>query len=144
MSSSMMYLFAVPKHYKIEEERFKELYENEQISAREPYCNAMFEEVCDIIEEITKETGGYCHCQDYTYWSIWHTIVEMLKKDCTVVFEYENGACGSGGDNFSSLSQDTFKDIICTMADFNEIFNIINTEGWPSLAEGTGLENQRV
>jgi len=127
VSESYIHLFVVPKNYKIEEDRFKQVFENQYF--KQTCSHEIFEEVCKVIENLAGG-GRYIHCQDVfddidASGDVWESMIDILKEDLVLVHEFVDGANGAN-DSIESLSKEKFQEIVLAMTEVNNIMDLLD------------------
>ena len=124
MSESYSLVFAVPKHYKLNEEHFRKKYKQCHTQHNDVFFQKVFQSGCKTVEGLTGG-GGFVHCQDTEYWEMWEPLIEVLRDDLVLVSEFINGSV-SGGDTIESISHDTLEKAFISTIDIFEVFKRIN------------------
>ena len=124
MSESYSLVFAVPKHYKLNEDHFRKKYEQCHTQNDNVFYQKVFQNACKVVEGLAGG-GGFVHCQDTKYWEMWEPLIEVLRDDLVLVSEFVNGSV-SGGDTIESISQDTLNKAFLSTVDILEVFKRIN------------------
>jgi len=124
MSESYSLVFAVPKHYKLNEDHFRKKYKQYHTQYNHTFFMKVFQSGCKTVEGLVGG-GGFVHCQDAEYWEMWEPLIEVLRDDLVLISEFTNN-CATGAHTIESISQDTLEKAFISTIDIFEVFKRIN------------------
>lgn len=122
---SMSYLFAVPKDYELDVDKFRRRFKKHQESFNHTIelTDSMVSMACNIVG-LLAEGGGFFHCQDAD-WELWSPLMGILTEDLYVVYEFIDGS-NSANDSVMSLSDKDLSEIICTIVPLENTLKLVN------------------